>query len=262
LVGGNRWRPGTHADWVLDMSGFGDPAFYGDRYAHEYDQRTSLDPAPAVEFLAGLVPDGGRVLELAVGTGRVAIPLAERGIAVEGIEGSAAMVERMRAKPGGASIRAVIGDMADGAVAGPFQLAYLVFNTLFNLPSQARQVDCFRNVAKVLEPGGLFVIECFIQDVTEFDRGQRVATRALTEDSVSMEFLLHDPVEQAITYQRVTFDAQGTTLRPLRLRYCWPSELDLMAQLAGMRLRERYNDWDRSPFTAASGRHVSVYERV
>jgi SAM-dependent methyltransferase len=247
---------------VLDMSGFGDPAFYGDRYAHEYDERTSLDPAPAVEFLASLVPDGGRVLELAVGTGRVAIPLAERGIAVEGIEGSVAMLERLRAKPGGASIPAVIGDMADVAVAGPFQLAYLVFNTLFNLPSQARQVDCFHNVAKVLKPGGLFVIECFIQDVAEFDRGQRVATRALTEDSVNMEFLLHDPVEQAITYQRVTFDAQGTTLRPLRLRYCWPSELDLMAQLAGMRLRERYNDWDRSPFTAASRRHVSVYGRV
>jgi len=244
------------------MSGFGDPAFFGDRYAHEYDERTILDPAPAVEFLARLVPDGGRVLELAVGTGRVAIPLAERGIAVEGIEGSAAMVERMRAKPGGGSIRTVIGDMADVAVAGPFQMAYLVFNTLVNLPSQARQVDCFRNVAKAIEPGGLFVIECFIQDVTAFDRGQRVATRALTEDSVNMEFLLHDPVDQAVTYQRVTLDAQGTTLRPLRLRYCWPSELDLMAQLAGMRLRERYNDWDRSPFTAASGQHISVYGRV
>lgn len=244
------------------MSGFGDPAFYGDRYAHEYDSYTTLDPTPAVEFLAELVPDGGRVLELAIGTGRVAVPLAQRGIAVEGIEGSAAMVERMRSKPGGASIPVVVGDMADVAATGPFPLTYLVFNTLFNLPSQARQVDCFRNVAKVLEPGGLFVIECFIQDMTEFDRGQRVATRALTEDSVNMEFLLHDPVEQTITYQRVTFDAQGTTLRPLRLRYCWPSELDLMAQLAGMRLRARYSGWDRSPFTAASRQHVSVYERV
>jgi len=242
------------------MSGFGDPAFFGDRYAHEYDERTDLDPTPAVDFLAGMVPDGGRVLELAVGTGRVAVPLAQRGVDVEGIEGSAAMVELMRAKPGGASIPTVIGDMADVAVTGPFRLAYLVFNTLFNLPSQARQIDCFRNVAKVLEPGGLFVIECFIQDVTEFDRGQRVATRALSEDSVSMEFLLHDPVEQAVTYQRVTFDAEGTKLRPLRLRYCWPSELDLMARLAGLRLRERYNGWDRSPFTAASRQHVSVYE--
>ncbi|HZO64057.1 MAG TPA: class I SAM-dependent methyltransferase [Kribbellaceae bacterium] len=242
------------------MSGFGDPAFFGDRYAHEYDERTDLDPTPAVDFLAGMVPDGGRVLELAVGTGRVAVPLAQRGVDVEGIEGSAAMVELMRAKPGGASIPTVIGDMADVAVTGPFRLAYLVFNTLFNLPSQARQIDCFRNVAKVLEPGGLFVIECFIQDVTEFDRGQRVATRALSEDSVSMEFLLHDPVEQAVTYQRVTFDAEGTKLRPLRLRYCWPSELDLMARLAGLRLRERYDGWDRSPFTAASRQHVSVYE--
>ncbi len=244
------------------MSGFGDPAFFGDRYAHEYDERHVLDPAPAVEFLTRLVPDGGRVLELAIGTGRVAVPLAQRGIVVEGIEGSAAMVEQMRAKPGGAAIPTTIGDMADVAVEGPFQLTYLVFNTLFNLTSQARQIDCFRNVARTLTPGGLFVIECFIQDLTEFDRGQRVATRALTEDSVNMEFQLHDPVEQTITYQRVTFNAQGTTLRPLRLRYCWPSELDLMAQLAGMRLRKRYSGWDRGPFTAASRQHVSVYERI
>ena len=129
-------------------------------------------------------------------------------------------------------------------------------------PRWRRQVDCFRTVANALEPGGLFVIECFIQDLTDFDRGQRVATRVLTEDSASMEFLLHDPVEQAVTYQRVTFDARGTTLRPLRLRYCWPSELDLMAQLAGMRLQHRYHDWYRGPFTAASQQHVSVYQRI
>ncbi|MEV7005470.1 class I SAM-dependent methyltransferase [Streptosporangium sp. NPDC051022] len=244
------------------MSGFGDPAFFGECYAHEYDERHPLDPAPAVEFLAGLVPDGGRVLELAIGTGRVAVPLARRGVAVEGIEGSAAMVGRMRAKPGGEAIPAVVGDMADVEVTGPFRLAYLVYNTLFNLTSQERQIDCFRNVAKILEPGGLFVIECFIQDLTEFDRHQLVATRALAENSVDMEFQLHDPVGQTVTYQRVTFDARGTTLRPLLLRYCWPSELDLMARLAGMRLRERYDDWDRTPFTAASRRHVSVYERL
>jgi SAM-dependent methyltransferase len=244
------------------VSSFGDPAFFGDRYAHDYDRPGNPDPGLAVEFLAGLVPGGGRVLELAIGTGRVAIPLAARGVAVEGIEASAAMVEQMRAKPGGADIPAAIGDMADVAVPGPFALAYLVFNTLFNLPSQARQVDCFRNVARVLEPGGLFVIECFIQDLTEFDRGQRIATRALSEDSVQMEFLLHDPVEQAVTYQRVTFAAGGTTLRPLRLRYCWPSELDLMARLAGLRLQERYEDWTRTPFAVGSRGHVSVYQRA
>ncbi|EDY47267.1 class I SAM-dependent DNA methyltransferase [Streptomyces clavuligerus] len=242
------------------MTGLNDPAFF-DRYAHEYDEGHVYEPTRTVDFLAGLVPAAGRVLELAIGTGRVALPLAARGFALEGIDGSPAMVERLRAKPGGAEIPVTIGDMADVAVDGPFQLSYLVFNTLFNLPSQARQVDCFRNVAQVLEPGGLFVVECFIQDVTEFDRHQRVATRALAENSVNMEFLLHDPVEQAVTFQRVTFDAKGTTLRPLRLRYCWPSELDLMAQLAGMRLRERWTDWDRSPFTAASRRHVSVYEK-
>lgn len=142
------------------MSRFGDPEFFGDRYAHEYDGPKLPDPTPAVAFLAELVPDGERVLELAIGTGRVAIPLAQQGIAVEGIEGSAAMIEQMRGKPGGASIPAVVGDMADVAVTGPFRLAYLVFNTLFNLPSQERQIDCFRNVAKVLAPGGLFVIEC------------------------------------------------------------------------------------------------------
>ena len=241
------------------MSTFGDPAFFGDRYAHEYDQPHNPDPAPAVEFLAGLVT-GGRVLELAIGTGRVAIPLAARGVAVEGIEGSAAMVGQLRAKPGGAAIPTAIGDMADVAVPGPFRMVYLVYNTLFNLPTQARQVDCFRNVARVLEPGGLFVLECFIQDLTEFDRGQLVATRAVSEDSVRMEFMQHDPVAQAVTYQRVTFEAAGTTLRPLRLRYCWPSEMDLMAQLAGLRLRDRFADWDRTPFTAASRSHVSVYE--
>ncbi|ASO18857.1 SAM-dependent methyltransferase [Actinoalloteichus hoggarensis] len=243
------------------MIEFGDPAFF-DRYAADYDQGTIPDPAPAVDFLADLVPDGGRVLELAVGTGRVALPLAARGIAVEGIEGSPAMAERLRAKPGGDAVPTTIGDMAEVAVTGPFRLAYLVFNTLFNLVTQQRQIDCFRNVASVLEPGGLFVVECFIQDVTEFDRNQRVATRALTEDSVRMEYQLHDPVAQTVTYQRVRLGAEGTTLSPIRLRYCWPSELDLMARLAGMRLRERYDHWDRRPFTAASRRHVSVYERT
>jgi hypothetical protein len=244
------------------MPGFGDPAFFGDRYAHEYDGPDLPNPAPAVEFLAGLVPAGARVLELAIGTGRIALPLAGRGFAVEGIEGSAAMAERMRAKPGGAEIPTVIGDMADVAVTGPFKLAYLVFNTLYNLPSQERQVDCFGNVAAVLEPGGLFVVECFIQDLTEFDHGQRVATRAVSENMARMSFEVHDPVAQTVTYQRVTFDDRGITLHPLRLRYCWPSELDLMARLAGMRLRDRYTDWDRSPFTPTSPRHISVYERI
>ena len=218
------------------MRDFGDPAFFGDLYAHEYDEGTNPDPAPAARFLAGLVTGGARVLELATGIGRVALPLAERGIDVEGIEASAAMVAQLRAKPGGEAIPVVVGDMADVPVTGPSAWPTWSSTPCSTCPAQQRQVDCFRNVAKVLAPGGPFVIECFILDLTIFDRGQRVATRGLTEDSVRMEFLRHDPVAQAVTLPAGDpFDPSGIRMRPLRLRYCWPSELDLMAQLAGLR---------------------------
>ena len=242
------------------MSGFDDPAFYGDRWADVYDEHhAEMDPAPAVEFLAGLAGDRS-VLELAVGTGRVALPLAARGSPVEGVDASTAMVDRLRAKPGGASIPVVIGDMAEVPAAGPFGLVYLVFNSLFGLLSQARQADCFGNVARVLGPGGVFVIECFVPDLSRFDRGQRVQARAVTEDSAILEVSRHDAAQQRITTQMITFDGQGTHLRPVAMRYAWPSELDLMAQQAGLRLRERYSGWDRQPFEASSRGHVSVYQ--
>jgi SAM-dependent methyltransferase len=226
-----------------------------------YDEHhAEMDPAPAVEFLAGLAGDR-RVLELAIGTGRVALPLAVRGIAVEGIDASQAMVARLRAKPGGASIPVVIGDMAEVPAAGPFGVVYLVFNTLFGLLSQARQAECFRNVARVLGVGGVFVIECFVPDLSRFDEGQRVEARAVTEDSVILEVSRHDAAQQRVTTQIVTLSGQGTHLRPVALRYSWPSELDLMAQRAGLRLRERYSGWDRRPFDASSTSHVSVYQR-
>ena len=244
------------------MAGFDDPAFYGDRWADVYDERHGeLDPAPAVEFLTGLA-GGGRVLELAIGTGRVALPLAARGVAVEGIDASQAMVDRLRAKPGGDAIQVTMGDMAEVSVAGPFRLAYLVFKTLFGLLTQERQAACFRNVARVLGPGGLFVIECFVPDLTRFDRGQRVHTLAVTEDSASMELSRHDTVEQRVTTQIVTFDPGGMRMQPVALRYAWPAELDLMAGQAGLRLRDRYGSWDRRPFDSASRGHVSVYERL
>jgi len=240
------------------MAGFDDPAFFGDHWADVYDERTTLDPAPAVEFLAGLA-DGGRVLELAIGTGRVALPLASRGIAVEGIEASEAMVERLRAKPGGGQIPVVIADMADVPAEGPFRLVYLVFNTLFNLPDGERQADCFRNVARVLEPGGAFVLECFVPDLARYDRGQRVEAIAVTEDAAIIEVARHDAVAQRVMTQKVTFGSRGVQLHPVALRYCWPSELDLMAAAAGLRLGERYADWDRRPFASDSPSHVSVY---
>lgn len=244
------------------MAGFDEPEFYGDRWADVYDEHHGrMDPAPAVEFLAGLA-GGGRVLELAIGTGRVALPLAARGLAVEGLDASQAMVDRVRAKPGGESIPVVIGDMAEVPVVGPFALVYLVFNTLFGLLSQERQAVCFRNVARVLGPGGAFVLECFVPDLARFDRGQRVEAVEVTEDSAAFELSRHDAAAQRITVQIVTLGAHGMRMRPVAIRYSWPSELDLMAGQAGLRLAERYADWNRRPYDSASGAHVSIYRRA
>jgi SAM-dependent methyltransferase len=244
------------------MTGFDDPAFYGDRWAAVYDDHHGqIDPGPAVEFLAGLAGDG-RVLELAIGTGRVTLPLAARGITVEGVDASAAMVDRLRAKPGGESVAVTLGDMAQVPVSGQFRLVYLVANTLFGLLSQARQAECFGNVAGVLDPGGLFVIECFVPDLARFDRDQRVQARSVTEDSATIEVSRHDKIQQRVTTQMITLDGQGMHLRPVAIRYSWPAELDLMADRAGLRLAERHADWDRRPFTSASTSHVSVYQRA
>jgi SAM-dependent methyltransferase len=245
------------------MAGFDDPASYGDRWAAVYDDHHArMDPGPAVEFLSGLAGDGRVPSLLAIGTGRVALPLAARGITVEGVDASAAMVERLRAKPGGESIPVTIGDMADVPVSGRFRLVYLVFSTLFGLLSPARQAECLGNVAHVLEPGGMFVVECFVPDLTKFARDQRVQTLAVTEDSATAGMSRHDAAQQRITTQTITLDGQGMHLRPVALRYSWPSELYLMAERAGLRLRERHSDWDRRPFTSGSGSHVSVYQRA
>jgi SAM-dependent methyltransferase len=242
------------------MPGFDDPSFYGESWASVYDEHHQRhDPGPAVEFLAGLA-GGGRVLELAIGTGRVALPLAAQGVSVEGVDASQAMIERLQAKPGGASIPVTIGDMAQVPVSGPFRLVYLVFNTLFGLLSQARQAECFAAVARVLDNGGTFVIECFVPDVARFDRSQRVEARAVTEDSAILEMSRHDLASQRVTTQIVTLDERGVHLRPVAVRYSWPGELDLMAGQAGLRLRERYSDWGRQPFDSTSRGHVSVYE--
>lgn len=220
-----------------------------------------MDPGPAVDFLAALAGDG-RVLELAIGTGRVALPLAARGVMVEGVDASAAMVERLRAKPGGESIPVTIGDMAEVPVSGRFRLVYLVFNTLFALLSQARQAECFSNVARVLDPGGMFVVECFVPDLTRFSRDQRVHAAAVSEDAAIIEVSRHDAAEQRVNTQIITLDESGTHLRPVAVRYSWPNELDLMAGSAGLRLHERYSDWGRQPFTSVSTGHVSVYQQA
>jgi SAM-dependent methyltransferase len=182
------------------MSKLDDPGLFGRQWATNYDRLGNPDPAPAVDFLAGLAA-GGRVLELAIGSGRVALPLAGRGVAVEGIEASPEMVELMRAKPGGGAIPVVVADMADVPVEGPYSLAYLVFNTLFNLTAPGRQEDCFANVARVLAPGGAFVIEAFVPDEAQFDRDeQQVQVRSVTETSVTIR--MHRQLARRAVHRR------------------------------------------------------------
>jgi SAM-dependent methyltransferase len=202
------------------------------------------------------------VLELAIGTGRVALPLAARGITAEGIDAPAAMTDRLRAKPGGDSIPVTAGDMAQVPASGPFRLVYLVFNALFGLLSQERQAECFAGVARVLAPGGRSAIECFVPDLARSDRGQRVRARAASGDSAVIEVSRHDRVRQRVDTQMITFDGQGMHPRPVAICYSWPAELDLMAGRAGLRLAERYAGRDRRPFTSASDSHVSVYQRA
>ncbi len=242
------------------MSVFDDPGHFGSYWADTYDQPGDLpDPEPAVEFLAG-VAGAGPVLELASGTGRVTVPLAARGIAVEGVEGSAAMVAKMREKPGGDAIPVAVGDMADvPAPGGPYTLVFLVFNTLFNLVRAERQADCFRNVARVLKPGGLFVIETYVPNEADFDRDEQVRMRDVTETSATIRLHKYDRAAQTFLRQTITFDGTGVHLHPFAMRYLWPEQIDELAADAGLHLVERYADWDRTPFTSTSPSHISLY---
>lgn len=237
-----------------------DAATYGEHIAEVYDQWPRL-PDDTEETVAFLVEQavGGPTLELGIGTGRVALPLAVRGIAVQGIEASAAMLARLRAKPGGDAIPVHLGDFADVAVPGLFPLVYAVFSTFFALPSQQAQVRCFANVAAHLPPGGSFVIEAFVPDPSRFDRGQRTETLRIATKAVYLASSRHDPVEQRVWGQTILVEEAGIRLYPIQVRYAWPSELDLMARLAGLRLHERWGGWTGEPFTAVSRRHVSVY---
>ncbi|MEW2472870.1 methyltransferase domain-containing protein [Micromonospora gifhornensis] len=241
------------------MSVFDDPGHFGRLWADTYDLPSGLpDPALAVEFLAEK-SGGGRVLELAIGTGRVALPLAARGVTVEGVEASPEMVAKLRAKPGGADLPVAIGDMADVPVNGPYAMAYLIFNTLFNLVREQRQADCFRNVARVLAPGGAFVVETYVPNAADFDRDEQVQPYSITEDSVRIRLHRYDRAAQTFLRQTVTFNNAGVHLHPFAMRYMWPEQIDEMAGRAGFHLAERYADWDRTPFGSDSTSHISVY---
>ena len=236
---------------------------YGDRIAGIYDELHSglPDVGPMVEMLAGLAR-GGRALELGIGTGRVALPLAARGVEVHGSDASERMVAALRAKERGASIPVTVGDFGDVGVQGHFPLVFVVSSTFFGLTFQDDQVRCFQNVADHLTSEGVFVIEAFVPDVTRFVRGQKIDTGEVTTDRVNINVSRHDAVSQRVVSQHIYISEKGIKMYPVQVRYAWPSELDLMAMLAGLRLRDRWADWRRAPFTAASTSHVSVYERA
>lgn len=237
---------------------------FGKLNAEDYD--AANDPgttAQSVAFLADIYGAGAHVLELAIGSGRMALPLVEKGIKISGVEGSTEMVDLLRAKPGGQDIAVEINDMAapDGYdLAGPFDHAFLVFNTLFNLTSQSAQVQAFRNVAAKLNPGGTFLIETYVPRFDDFVNNQHVITKKVDMDNAWLEAARHDPVNQTFLMQRIRITAGGIKLVPLVMRYAQAPEIDLMAQLAGFQLETRWGGWDKSAFTEKSGMHVSLYK--
>jgi SAM-dependent methyltransferase len=238
--------------------------YFGERAAARYDEHSAsmFDPAvlePAVDRLAELAGDG-RALEFAVGTGRIALPLAARGVPVAGIDSSEAMLARLREKPGADGVQALAGDMAATRVTGEFSLVYLVFNTIFNLTTQDGQVACFENAAAHLARGGRFVIEARVPELQRLPLGQTVLPwRA---DPGAMSYYVYDVVTQRLSGQHYYLEDDRIRASPIEMRYAWPCELDLMARLAGMGLEHRWASWDRQPFTALSPAHVSVYVKA
>jgi SAM-dependent methyltransferase len=237
---------------------------FGEPVAARYDESSAdmFDPAvvdPVVDFLADLAGQGA-ALELGIGTGRIALPLARRGIRVHGIDLSEAMVARLRAKPGADRIGVTVGDFATTRVDGRFSVAYLVFNTIGNLTTQDEQVACFQNAAAHLEPGGCFVIEVGVPQLQRLPPGETVRAFALTPTHLGFDE--YDVVTQGLISHHYELEDGRWDVGSLPQRYVWPAELDLMARLAGMRLRGRWGGWKREPFTGDSTKHVSVWEKA
>jgi SAM-dependent methyltransferase len=237
---------------------------FGEPVAARYDETSDAMFAPevvnpVVDFLVELAGDGA-ALELGIGTGRIALPLSERGVNVHGIDLSKAMVARLRAKPGADRIGVTIGDFATTTVEGTFSVVYLVYNTIGNLTTQDEQIACFQNGAAHLEPGGSFVIEVGLPDLQRLPRGERFCMFDVSENHIGIDE--YDLVDQGLVshhYQRTSDGTFRYSSGPFR--YVWPSELDLMARIAGLRLRDRFGDWTREPFTSVSTKHVSVWEK-
>ncbi|WP_367127395.1 class I SAM-dependent methyltransferase [Saccharothrix sp. HUAS TT1] len=266
--------PGTEVLALMaDLDGY-DPSAAADGLAEIYDRWVvglQDDGDDAVAFLAGLAeritPGGGRprLLELGVGSGRIALPLARAGFAVTGVDASEPMLDLLRAKPGADAVAIVAGDFTEPAVDGPFDVVFATYNTLFSLLAQDRQVRCARNAAERLRPGGALVVQAFVPDQARFDRGARAGRRReLTRrgaDVLGMGVVGHDRVAQLLDVDYELVEGGAARGYHFQFRYAWPSELDLMARLAGLDLEDRRGGWRGEPFTAASGAHVSVYRK-
>jgi hypothetical protein len=240
-----------------------DDGHFGDEIAARYDETSESMSGPdavdpVLDFLTELAGDGA-ALEFAIGTGRIAIPLAARGVPVGGIELSRAMVAQLRAKPGGEDIPVAIGDMSTTKVDGTFRVVYLVFNTIGNLTSQAAQVACFQNAAAHLENGGTFVIEVGVPDLQRLPPGETVHPFEVSDTKLGFDE--YDIANQGLISHHLEIVDGRAVRNSVPFRYVWPAELDLMAQLAGLRLRERWSGWKREPFTSESRQHVSIWEK-
>ncbi|MEX1038262.1 MAG: class I SAM-dependent methyltransferase [Acidimicrobiia bacterium] len=238
---------------------------YGEAWADDYDAIYDEVDERMIDRLFDLAGPTRRSLELAVGTGRVAIPLSERGVDVSGIDISESMLARLAVKPGGEKVGVTLGDMVEVPVKGTFPLVFVVANSLFVISTQERQVRCFQNVADHLEPGGRFLVECFVPDVKRFDsQNTRMAVSEIGDDGAyAYEVVIHDPVQQEVRSLHIRNNADGASRAlPVTIRYAWPSELDLMARFAGLELESRWGWYDQREFTETSTASVSVYRKV
>jgi SAM-dependent methyltransferase len=248
--------------WHRAMENYRPAMSFDEDVAASYDARSQRgDEESAPAFLERWAR-GGPALELAIGTGRIALPLAARGVRVDGIELAPAMVDRLRAKPGGDRLSVTIGDFAEVPVEGRYRLIYVVFNTLYNLITQDDQVRCFENVAAHLTDHGVFVVEAFTPGyLHRLQEDQYVLAEGIGLEEVRLDVARHDATRQLLEKNHIAFGPGGIGFNPIVLRYVWPGELDLMARIAGLRLVERWAGWHREPFTSASRAHVSVYGR-
>ena len=239
------------------MKEYGDST-YGDQIAEIYDEFYSdYDPA-SIELLADLA-GSGFTLELGIGTGRIALPLHEKGVKVQGIDASEAMISKLRSKPSGSEIEVHYGSFVEFKIDKRFRLIYVVFNTFFNLSTQEQQVRCFKTVRELLSNDGMFLMEVFVPDPCRFVDHQTVRTIDLAEERVRLEVSQIDPIAQQVFSQHTLISKDGIRFHPVRLRYAWPSELDLMAQIAGLSLRHRWGTWSKDEFGKHSQMHISVY---